>query len=141
MATPQEVARFRRALDDLEEKRRKAQRKMDDAADARGEMFLASDLILDFIGEARAFLAGDAEGSADEPSPGQKIFGWNPALEETLKALDTAERHTRVARYEEYEREAIRARLLTALALGQYSLSVAARRLEARVKRGKGEAA
>ena len=122
----EEREHFWQTVDNLRTDLSRGQRKLDAAEDRRTDMFLCADAIDQTIEKVCAFRAGAADGEEAHTSTAHKIFGSDEAQQMTLHALEAARKHIRHA-FEEYQRDTIRDRLRTAIALSEYSLVVMGR--------------
>jgi hypothetical protein len=130
LANREEQGRYWRTLEQIRTDLSRSQRRLDIAEDRRTDMFVAADGIMAAIDKIRAFRASPTEDEKAEESTARKIFGSDRAQQSTLQALSDAQEHIRRAIHEEYQREAIRERLRTAIALCEYNVVVMGRFLE-----------
>jgi hypothetical protein len=130
VADREEQGRYWRNLEQIRTDLSRAQRRLDVAEDRRLDMFVAADGIVAAIDKIHAFRASPAEDEEVDESTARKIFGSDRAQQATLQALRDAQEHVRRAIHEEYQREAIRERLRTAIALCEYNIVVMGRFLE-----------
>ena len=129
-ANREEQGRYWRNLEQIRTDLSRAQRRLDIAEDRRTDMFVAADGIIAAIDKIRAFRASPAEDEDAHDSIAHKIFGSDRAQQSTRQALSDAQEHIRRAIHEEYQREVIRERLRTAIALCEYNIVVMGRFLE-----------
>ena len=130
LATREEQGQYWRTLEQIRTDLSRAQRRLDIAEDRRTDMFVAADGIVAAVEKIRAFRASPTENEEADDSTAHKIFGLDRAQRSTLQALGDAEEHIRRAIHEEYQREVIRERLRTAIALCEYNIVVMGRFLE-----------